>query len=150
MYEMRTEIDIAAAPSDVWRVLTDAASFSDWNPFIRRMEGELREGGNLKVEVGSPGRSSMKFRPRLLCVQPGKELRWRGRLVLPGLFDGEHVFELHPTAEGTRFVHREEFSGILVPVLKGMLQRDALPGFEAMNQALKERAEQRGQVAANS
>ena len=33
------------------------------------------------------------------------------------------------------------FSGILVPLFKGMLEKDTRPGFEALNAALKQRAE---------
>jgi hypothetical protein len=141
MYEMRTEIDIAASPEAVWEALTDSSSFDTWNPFIRRMEGELHTGNTIEIEVGTEGKSRLTFKPRLLRVEPGKELRWRGKLLLPGIFDGEHIFELHATEGGTRLVHREEFSGILVPFLRGKLERDTLPGFEAMNRALKERVE---------
>ncbi len=141
MYEMRTEIEIAAQPDAVWLVLTDAASLEQWNPFIHRMDGVLEEGTKLEVELGAEGHSRMTFKPRLLRVQPGKELRWRGKLLMPGLFDGEHIFELEATSRGTRFVHREEFSGLLVPLLRAKLERDVKPGFEAMNRALKERVE---------
>ena len=36
----------------------------------------------------------MTFKPVLLTVKPARELRWRGSLVLPGVFDGEHSFLL--------------------------------------------------------
>lgn len=148
MYEMRTEIDIAASPDVVWAALTDANQFSDWNPFIHRMEGKLETGSTLEVEVGAPGHSRMTFKPRVLRADPGKELRWRGKLLLSGIFDGEHIFELQPTSSGTHLVHREEFSGILVPLLRAKLERDTKPGFEAMNQALKQRVEgQAGSLA---
>lgn len=68
-----------------------------------------------------------------------KELRWLGRLWLPGIFDGEHIFEIEPVdADRVRFVQCEQFNGILVPFfnLDGTRR-----GFEAMNRALKERAE---------
>ena len=40
----------------------------------------------------------------------------------------------------TRYVQREEFHGVLVPFVGGML-RDTERGFEEMNAALKARAE---------
>ncbi len=85
----------------------------------------------------------MRFSPTLLSVQPERELRWKGRLILPGLFDGEHSFHLHPIEAGTRLVHREAFSGLLVRVMPASSFVNIEAGFDAMNQALKRRAESR-------
>ena len=53
-----------------------------------------------------------------------------------------YVFRLSPTTRGgTRFVQREEFRGLLVPLLWSSVSRNTQRGFEAMNAALKERAE---------
>lgn len=84
----------------------------------------------------------MTFRPTVLKAEPERELRWLGRLLLPGLFDGEHVFEIEQiTADAVRFVQREQFSGLLVPLLWSGLDRDTRRGFNEMNAALKELAE---------
>ena len=40
-----------------------------------------------------------------------------------------------------RFVQSERFSGILVPLVMAFIGRSTRQGFEAINQALKERAE---------
>jgi hypothetical protein len=84
----------------------------------------------------------MTFRPIILALQPEAELRWLGRLMLPGIFDGEHQFQLEPIGEArTRLIHRETFSGLLVPLLWRKLDTQTRQGFEAMNRALKQRAE---------
>jgi hypothetical protein len=83
----------------------------------------------------------MTFTPTLQRVDPNRELRWLGRFFLPKLFDGEHIFELHPRKGGTRFVQRENFGGLLVPLLWGSMKAPTRRGFEAMNEALKARAE---------
>ena len=36
MREIRTEVDIAAPPEDVWRVAADFRSDAAWNPFMPR------------------------------------------------------------------------------------------------------------------
>ncbi len=126
----------------MWTVLTDFASFPDWNPFIRRIVGELREGARLDVLLGASGTKALRFRPTLRRLEPRRELRWIGRLGLPRLFDGEHIFEMEPAGEGrTRFVQREVFRGLLVPFLARSLDRDTKRGFEEMNRAMKTRAE---------
>ena len=63
--------------------------------------------------------------------------------VRVGVFDGRHIFELEPTPVGTRLVQREEFTGILVPLFARSLDKGTKAGFEAMNLAIKQRAEAR-------
>lgn len=141
--EIATEIGIDASPASVWQVLVDFAAYPAWNPFIRSLRGEAREGARVEASIQPPGRPVMRFRPRVLRCAPGQELRWLGHLLVPRLFDGEHAFVLQPVSGGgTRFVHRERFGGLLVPLLFGDAMREATrAGFEAMNRALKSRVE---------
>jgi len=140
--EVRTETVIDAPPEVVWRVLTDFASYPDWNPFIRSIEGKPWVGTRLSVEIQPPGKRSMRFRPRVLRVAKDREFRWIGRVLIAGLFDGEHRFTIIPEDGGSRFVQAEVFTGLLVPVvdLTDTLRATHL-GFLLMNRALKERAE---------
>jgi hypothetical protein len=140
--ELRTEILIDAAPDRVWDVLTDIDTIGEWNPFIKEVDGEFQEGRKMRIILTQPNRKPMTIKPKVLEVVPGRELRWLGTLGVPGLFTGEHIFELHPAGpSSTRFVHREEFGGIFVPMFWRMLDTDTRQGFEEMNAALKERAE---------
>ncbi len=82
----------------------------------------------------------MTFRPRVLAATPGRELRWLGRLLIPGLFDGDHSFVIEPTGPSScRLVQGETFRGLLVAMFRKGLDATA-EGFNQMNQALKERA----------
>jgi hypothetical protein len=126
----------------VWQVLTDFASFPQWNPFIRRATGEVRVGARLDVYIQPSGASGSGFKPTVLKVEPNRELRWLGQLLMPGLFDGEHVFLIEPLEEKrVRFVQREVFNGMLVPLLARSLDTNTRRGFDEMNQALKMRVE---------
>jgi hypothetical protein len=143
MRELRREIDIDAPPAAVWAVLTDTRSYSEWNPFIPRLAGELREGAKLEVRIEPPGGRAMTFKPTVLGVEPDRELRWLGRFLLPGIFDGEHILHIEPLDRArSRFTQAERFRGILVPLFRGTLDKTEL-GFEQMNAALKARAERR-------
>ena len=135
-----TRIEIAASAARVWDVLTDFARFPEWNPFITRIEGTAEPGARLSVEIKPPGRSAMTFSPTVLAARPGKELRWLGRLLLPGIFDGEHGFELEQRGGLCSFRQSERFTGLLVPLLGGVLGATER-GFAAMNAALKKRVE---------
>ena len=141
--ELRSEIEIDAPPERVWSILTDLSKLPEWNPFIRAASGRMEKNQRLDVTLHPSGGRSIKMRPSVLAVEPNRELRWIGHLGLPGLFDGQHIFELKPSgAAKTIFVQREEFGGILLPFLTGMLRNETARGFNEMNQALKERAEE--------
>ena len=106
MREFRREIEIDAPPERVWAVVTDFAAYPDWNPFIRRISGELHEGAKLEVRIEPPGARATTFKPTVRAVEANRELRWLGRLLLPGIFDGEHSLRIEPLDGGrSRFVH---------------------------------------------
>lgn len=140
--QLRTHIEINASPERVWRILTDFAAYPHWNPFIPRASGSARRGERLTIRLQPVGGRGMTFRPTVLEADPRKRLRWIGRVLVPGVFDGEHSFTIEPLGEGrVRVVQQEHFSGLLVPLLARSLDRRTLPAFEQMNQALKRRAE---------
>lgn len=135
---LTTEILIDAPPARVWAVLADLPGWADWNPFITAIAGDLRPGGRIAATMAPQGRRPMTFRPTIRRVDPGRHLSWRGRLLVPGLFDGTHSFDLSPYGTGTRMVHAESFSGLLVPMVPAAQFKG---DFARMNEALKERAE---------
>ncbi|HEY8850742.1 MAG TPA: SRPBCC domain-containing protein [Gemmatimonadaceae bacterium] len=142
MHIIETEIEIRASAERVWELLTEFASYPRWNPFVRSIEGELIVGKNLSVFIQPPGSRGMRFRPTLLAVSPTRELRWKGKLLLPGLFDGEHYFKLENAPNGgVLFRQGERFTGILVPLFRKSLDRATEQGFIAMNEAVKREAE---------
>jgi hypothetical protein len=140
--ELRAEIEIDAHGERVWNVLTDFAAYAQWNPFITQAKGAAAPGERLTLRMQPESGRAMTFRPTVLEAVPGKRLRWLGRFLLPGLFDGEHSFTLEPLEGGRiRLIQAERFRGILVPLLARSLDRGTLPAFEQMNRALKRRAE---------
>ena len=137
-HEIRTEIVIRAPSDRVWAALTDFASYPAWNPFVREARGEPVAGARLTVRLQRTASSTMTFRPRVLVANPPHELRWLGRLLVPGLFDGEHSFSVEDLPDGgVRFRQEESFRGLLVPLLWRTLDRETRPLFDRMNQALR-------------
>ncbi len=136
--EFETEIFIAAPPERVWALLTDPVAHADWNPMISAVAGRFTPGQRVRLTMRTPSGGTMRFRPRVLVADPGRELRWLGRLGLPRLFDGEHFFRLIREEGGTRLIHGESFCGVL---LWAMDVQQFRAGFEAGNAALKARAE---------
>ena len=140
-----TETEIEAPASAVWAELTDTEAYSDWNPFVRRISGDLKVGNRLEVTVGTDGTASMEFTPRILAAKENSELRWVGHLGFKGIFDGEHYFILEETDRGTTVLrHGERFTGLLGYPLLALIRKDTETGFRAMNKALKARVEGNG------
>jgi hypothetical protein len=84
----------------------------------------------------------MVFKPKVKVNTPRREFRWLGHLIIPGLFDAEHIFHLEPAGvTGIRFIQKEEFRGILASTILKKIEEATRSGFDAMNQALKQRAE---------
>jgi hypothetical protein len=141
-HDLHTEIDIDASPETVWQILTDFGRYEEWNPFIVSSEGAAVLGERLTNRMQPPGGKGITFKPTVTAVEPKETFEWLGRLVLPGVFDGRHRFELTATESGgTHLVHSEKMTGVLVRFMRKSLDTQTLSGFEAMNAALKVRAE---------
>jgi hypothetical protein len=140
-WRISTAVEIDAPPSRVWEVLVDLPAYPQWNPFIVQAEGNVAAGETLSLRMALPGRDPMTIEPRLLVVEPERELRWKGRLLIPGLFDGEHAFVLTPLENGrTRLDHFERFGGLLLPIARSMVYDATVESFHALNAALAKRA----------
>ena len=135
---VRTSIDIAAPPSRVWAVLADTGAWPVWNPEIAALRGPLVPGARVEIHEGT-GDDEMVFHPVIRTVEPGRELSWRGRILMPHVFDVVHAFSLAPTpAGGTRFTQSEHVRGVLLWFYDAEQLR---PSSNAMDLALKARAE---------
>jgi hypothetical protein len=140
MREITTTVDIDAAPERVWSALTTFDDYPEWNPFIREASGRLAVGETLTLRMYPAHGKPMTFRPRVLVVESCRELKWIGRLMIPGVFDGEHRFALGQIGQGTRLVQSERFSGALVPFVNSIVQRTE-HDFTRLNEALKKHVE---------
>lgn len=137
-----SEILIKASPERVWKEFTDFEKYPSWNPFVKSLKGLPIVGGNIEVLLTPPGKNGMTFKPKVLAFDSAFQLRWIGKLLVKGIFDGEHTFLIKDNKDGTTtFIQFERFRGILIPFMKKMLDGNTLNGFNQMNEALKVRCE---------
>jgi len=142
MLEIKTQINIDCPPEKVWKILTDFEKYPEWNPMIKSIEGELKRRNRLKVRLEIKGMSKMTIKPRVATFHSGKSFSWLGHLLIIGLFDGHHIFELNQNQDGsTEFIHREQFSGVMVLLMRKTLETKVGSAFEEMNSALKSTCE---------
>ncbi|MBE0662486.1 MAG: SRPBCC domain-containing protein [Bacteroidales bacterium] len=141
MKKIETQIIIESDSKTVWNVLTDFENHPNWNPFIKSIRGNKAVGQNLTVFLKPPESNGMTFKPVILTFEPYKEFRWKGKLGIKGIFDGEHYFIIEAlNKQQTRFIHGETFSGLLVLIMGKVLNKTKA-GFELMNQAIKKECE---------
>jgi hypothetical protein len=140
-HELHTEIDVDATPEVVWQMLTDLDRYPDWNPFITSAIGTPEIGETLVNRMEPPDGKAMSFKPRVTVVEDGKTFEWLGQLGFSGVFDGRHRFDIEASPTGTKVTQSESFDGILVRFMRKSLDTQTKSGFEALNVALKARAE---------
>ncbi|MBD3225211.1 MAG: SRPBCC domain-containing protein [Caldithrix sp.] len=137
-----SEIDIHADSKAIWRTLMEFDKFPDWNPFIQKIDGNPQKGERLYARMQLNSQKPMVFKPYVRKVVEHKHFEWLGHLLIPGLFDGRHIFRLQENGNGTTtFIQEEIFSGILLPFLHKNLEKNVPLSFDAMNQALKKQVE---------
>jgi hypothetical protein len=143
MKNIQTEILIHTDITKVWDVLMNFDSYPKWNPFITSISGEPKLGSRLTVTINPPGGKGMTFKPNILTLESNKAFRWKGKLGINGIFDGEHYFILESLEnDKTKFIHGEIFSGLLVPLVGKMLDQTQ-KGFQLMNESIKNECERK-------
>jgi hypothetical protein len=142
MERLETTITVDAPRERVWEILMNFSEYSDWNPFIVSIRGMQEIGARLSV-VMRIDHKKMTLKPEIITLDEPVAFEWIGALLFKGLFSGKHMFYLKKSENNkTLLRHAEEFRGWLVPFLWPRIKDGTTKGFEAMNQALKQRAEQ--------
>lgn len=139
---VHSEIVIQASPERVWEIFSDFEKYPTWNPFVKQIRGKIEVGQQIEVRIQPPLQKPMRFRPTIRRHQQGRELIWLGSVLIKGLFDGEHRFQLHDNRDGTcTFIQSEKFNGLLTVFFGKKFEQNIQRGFQAMNESLKTRAE---------
>ena len=58
--QIKTEININASTEKVWSIITDNEKYSEWNPFIIRLSGNLKPGNSVDVTIKPEGEEAAK------------------------------------------------------------------------------------------
>lgn len=135
----RVEVNIRATVELLWSILTDVKDYPRWNSTVSRIEGDFREGHNIRIHPQGSGRV---FAPKISEVVLNERMTWAAG-SLP-FFKGVRTFEIRPHGEGTSdFIMEEDFSGVIFALVKGSLP-DFRPIFIAFANDLKKEAERDG------
>lgn len=138
----RTTFEINASPQQVWETLTSFDLYPEWNPQISSISGPLEVGATVRLRLTLPGRPALYVSARLEQLARNTCLVWRGHVLAPWFFEGYRRFEIEPLGDqGVMFTHLEDIHGVLGPVFWLLMGTPQRRSHEALNQALRERAE---------
>lgn len=129
--------EIARPVERVWPILIDAKRLLDGNFGILKLDGKIEPGG--KIKLWSEANPARAFPLRVSVFEPHRRMVWVGGMPF-GLFKGVRRFELAISNNGCTFNMREDYSGLLLGVIRKSIP-DLQPSFEKFADALKRMAE---------
>ena len=134
MVELATEIQINSRPEIVWKILTDFKNYSQWNPIIIKIIGELSIGNKLEINVNKIGGNNIIYNKKIKKINNNNELRWKGKFFSSKIFAGERIFSIEKLSDNkVNFVNKEIFSGIGLKLVSQKTADDILASFKKMN-----------------
>lgn len=137
--EFRTGVQ---APAEiVWDVISDFASWKDWNPVHPRMEGEMRIGTSLTVDVVLSEGQAATIQPIVQDWVPFEQLHWRTKR-LRGFVTAIRYLEIENMGpQNSTFSNGELFMGPLVRWVSRDERRKLRAAYTRMGEAVRDRAE---------
>jgi uncharacterized protein YndB with AHSA1/START domain len=139
-----TRTTIAAAPEQVWAILTDLPQWPTWNTTVISTDGHVALGSKVSVTVkANPGRA---FAVKVKTLDAPSRMTWVGGMPL-GLFAGTRTYTLTPQDGGTEFAMEEVYTGPMAGLITKSIP-DLQPSFDEFAACLKKRVEAPAQESA--
>ena len=140
-YKIEHRVGIAAPKEVIWDILADVSGWPDWNPTYPKASGVIRIGEALSLIQALPGQKPEAISARVIDWVPYEQLHW-GTSAGSGLVKILHYIEIEALSdEGCIFSSGEIFGGLLGEMAAKAMRRPIRGGFEAFNNAMREKAE---------
>ena len=137
----RVEID--ATPAQVWAVITDFASYEEWNPFTVRVEATLELGSPVVLHLPDPSKPGETFatHEQISVIDAPHHLQYNTGDSIPGIHAvrDQWVEDLGDGRSAYRTT--DVFTGEHAGPVFAMQQEWVTAGFNATAHALKARVE---------
>ena len=138
-----TFITVDASADKVWQTLEATGDYSQWNPYIARVDGTLAAGARLRV-VEKFGGKNHTYSVLVTRFQPSdRQFAWAGSTWFPALLRWSESFVVEPIdATHCRVDISQGYQGVLLRSFWNNNNQKALSAVKQMGQALKKRAAQ--------
>lgn len=101
-------IDIAADPTIVWTLLTNASDYPRWNSTVISITGDIQKGKKIKLKSTLDPKRTFKLKVK--TMEPEKELAW-------GDGKGTRVYNLQKNGgNNLTFTMTEKIGGLMYPM----------------------------------
>jgi len=134
------EIDVPA--EFVWDVVTDYASYPEWNPYTVEVDTTLAVGDPIDLTLPRPDGSGKTFvsREYIRVVDPPRLLRYDTGDTFPGLTGVRDQWITALGPDRCAYTTRETFTGDIADRVMAAQGDWVKAGFDAVAHALRERA----------
>ena len=129
--EIKTQYHYAVKTSLLWKIIIDFPHYPMWNNFILEVFGEAEPATRIKFKFQLLRGIMLPATAIILTVESEKEIRWKGRLPIPGLFSAEHYYVLdsngkpyHPETHSMEEWYNSDY---LKDIRRRMLEGEDLP-----------------------
>lgn len=134
--DIKREVKINASPEQLWELLTDFNRWNEWNSTIKESSGHSSEGSVLNITINGNGQRDSNYHPIVIESKKPEIFRWRANMISDFVFRNDRVFEIQVIDGVTHFTHKEEFSGLMVPIMWKVLQSFVGPHLDQINHDL--------------
>ncbi|MEM9462160.1 MAG: SRPBCC domain-containing protein [Myxococcota bacterium] len=107
---VHAELVIPAPPKRVWSVITDPASYPEWNPVFVEVVGTYAEGETLTYQMKDQSGKTTEVVSTVIQLDPQRALNQFGGIR--GVLTFDHHWVLEPIDGGTKVTQYEHYRGI--------------------------------------
>lgn len=133
---VKAEVVVGASPAEVWAVITDTASYGEWNPIFVHYQGTFAPGNTMQLRMKMGEEPPTPVQVQVKAFVPNEWIHQGGGY--PVILTYDHNWYLEPVAGGTRVTQYEYYTGFYVLFWD---PAPALRAYEQGNRNLKARLE---------
>ncbi len=130
------EITINAGTQKVWAVLLHTADYNSWNPVMRLLKGDIKEGNQVTYRFTQNQNQVSEIPAIVKQIVSQRLLNQAGGV--PFILTFDHRYQLIPMGKQTKVVIHEDYAGLGVHFWNPQSVEDA---YARLNQALKKKVE---------
>lgn len=138
MQALRARIPIRSHPADVFHVLINFDTYREWNPWLKDVRGEAKQGALVCVRPNMLSLFGMRLKYRLQTIQAKDFLRWQEEAWFSSLFNTVREYQVYTRVDGSAIYSvRLSFHGPLAPLVSVFYGRAVQRGLLREAKALK-------------